>query len=199
MTDSPQILNDPIDDDKTSFDSLCHWILNELNNGHVLAIQAVKDHYLNIKQNKRETVTEYMMRTTTLKHQIASKLDNIIFFNESSQAGTYIVLNDVKFYALIVLNSSLSTATTCKQKPQKDTALISNAKILFSSIRLLLDTYSKAFETFDQINKKPEQLQHFSPDMYWSHVPMLLRNTSKGRNGISEQFSAQGIDKFCQT
>ncbi|CAF0758865.1 unnamed protein product [Didymodactylos carnosus] len=153
---------------QTSIDILYEWVSSELLTGHVLSLKNVKNYYLQIKKEKQESVTEYMLRTSTVKTILKQKFeDEITFFDELSQSGTYVAFNDVKFYALKLLQYQQNTITTSVlSKQHKSAPSIQESEMLFSSIRLLRGTFDEAFEKFNVLSQKPEQLQYYTPEMY---------------------------------
>ncbi|CAF1485822.1 unnamed protein product, partial [Didymodactylos carnosus] len=65
---------------------------------------------------------------------------------------------------------SLSTITNQQAKSQEQ----NDSELILSSISLLRKTFDEAFKIFDRINEKPQELQHFSPDLYWNSLPTFI-------------------------
>ncbi|CAF1194394.1 unnamed protein product, partial [Didymodactylos carnosus] len=78
----------------------------------------------------------------------------------------------LSFEELKEIAISLSTITNQQAKSQEQ----NDSELILSSISLLRKTFDEAFKIFDRINEKPQELQHFSPDLYWNSLPLFLKN-----------------------
>ncbi|CAF1645761.1 unnamed protein product, partial [Didymodactylos carnosus] len=129
-------------DVQTPFNELSSWIVGRLNENYILSFEEVKEMYLTIINKRNDKLTDHMMRTTTIKNQLKSNLgDKISFIVETKRNGTYIILNDLNKYALIVLKQqitnnnsaiSLSTITNQQVKSQEQ----NDSELILSSITI---------------------------------------------------------------
>ncbi|CAF1614863.1 unnamed protein product, partial [Didymodactylos carnosus] len=143
------------DDVQTSFNELSSSILERLNENYILSFEEVKEMYLTVINKRNHKLTDHMIRTTTIKNQLKSSLgDKISFIVETKRNGTYIILNNLNKYALIVLKQqitnnnstiSLSTITNQQAKSQEQ----NDSELILSSISLLRKTFDEAFKIFD--------------------------------------------------
>jgi hypothetical protein len=76
---------------ENSFDELCGWLKDLLKTGALISLITVQEKYQEFLQSRNETITEAILRTTSIRDRLNTKFrEKILFTKVNNLQGIYI-------------------------------------------------------------------------------------------------------------
>src|SRR4051812_894899 len=95
---------------ENAFDELCGWLIDLLQHGALISLIKIQEKYQELLRLRNETITETMLRTTSIRERLKTRFKQKILFSKlSNTQGVYCSWSNIMDITQSVLTNSATS------------------------------------------------------------------------------------------
>ncbi|CAF3490847.1 unnamed protein product [Rotaria sordida] len=157
----------------TAFDELCSWLIDLLHSGLIVSMIDISTEYRIIAERRKENAKANMFRTSSIQKRFKFKYgDKLYFYKQSNNEGVFVGLSDPCFYVRNAV-SKLKVWKRTEPPGVNKKELCEKFIEVIEQLRLSIKNYIHIFRS---MKNDKSSLINFDSDLFWSCIPLLLKN-----------------------
>ncbi|CAF3913624.1 unnamed protein product [Rotaria sp. Silwood1] len=169
---------------QNSFDELCGWLKNLLQSGLLISMINVQEKYRELLRSRNETITESILRTTSIRDRLKTKFGEKILFTKTNKSqGVYVCWNSMSeiTHSILTNNTVLDYDDAIESNRIYKTRNICEDKQplcekLIEAIGLLREAMQENLHYLKKVQQNHESLAQITSDLFWDCASLIIKN-----------------------